>query len=137
MKLPRSLKSSDQLCHLSNFIRPVSHAMRLGTVGCAIGPITVIFQNSCSRQGYPKISKQSLVLICLGVSIIWSGDREFAINLIYNKIYYSVTLIFRLICFVCRTNCASPTSGEAYRDRWLTTNFELLVEIFLCRHVSM
>ena len=27
---------------------------------------------------------------------------------------------------------ASPTSGEAYRDRRLTTNFELWVEIFLC-----
>ena len=29
-------------------------------------------------------------------------------------------------------NYASPTSGEAYRDRRLTTNFELWVEIFLC-----
>ena len=27
-------------------------------------------------------------------------------------------------------NYASPTSGEAYRDRRLTTNFELWVEIF-------
>ena len=34
-------------------------------------------------------------------------------------------------------NYASPTSGEAYRDRRLTTNFELWVEIFMCRHVSM
>ena len=33
---------------------------------------------------------------------------------------------------------ASSTSGEAYRDRRLTTNFELWVEIFfVCRHVSM
>ena len=31
----------------------------------------------------------------------------------------------------------SPTSGEAYRDRRLTTNFELWVEIFVCRHVSI
>ena len=30
---------------------------------------------------------------------------------------------------------ASPTSGEAYRDRRLTTNFEL--KFFVCRHVSM
>ena len=33
---------------------------------------------------------------------------------------------------------ASPTSGEAYRNRRLTTNFELWVEIFfVCRHVSI
>ena len=32
---------------------------------------------------------------------------------------------------------ASPSSGEAYRDRRLTTNFEFWVEIFACRHVSM
>ena len=30
---------------------------------------------------------------------------------------------------------ASPSSGEAYRDRQLTTNFEL--KFFVCRHVSM
>ena len=41
----------------------------------------------------------------------------------------------RLIVFIC--NYASPTSGEAYRDRRLTTNFELWVEIFVCRHVSI
>ena len=29
-------------------------------------------------------------------------------------------------------NYASPTSGEAYRDRQLTTIFEFWVEIFLC-----
>ena len=29
-------------------------------------------------------------------------------------------------------NYASPTSGEAYRDRRLTTNFELLSWNFLC-----
>ena len=34
-------------------------------------------------------------------------------------------------------NYASPSSGEAYRDRQLITNFELWVEIFVCRHVSM
>ena len=35
-------------------------------------------------------------------------------------------------------NYASPSSGEAYRDRRLTNNFELWVEIFfVCRHVSM
>ena len=35
---------------------------------------------------------------------------------------------------------ASPTSGEAYRDRQLTTNFELWVEIFCvstCFHVRI
>ena len=35
---------------------------------------------------------------------------------------------------------ASPSSGEAYRDRWLTTNFELWVEIFCvptCFHVRI
>ena len=32
-------------------------------------------------------------------------------------------------------NYESPSSGEAYRDRQLTTNFEL--KFFVCRHVSM
>ena len=38
------------------------------------------------------------------------------------------------------TYYASPTSGEAYRDRQLTTNFELWVEIFCvptCFHVRI
>ena len=38
------------------------------------------------------------------------------------------------------TNYASPTSREAYRDRRLTTNFELWVEIFCvptCFHVRI
>ena len=38
------------------------------------------------------------------------------------------------------SNYASPTSGEAYRDRRLTTNFELWVEIFCvptCFHVRI
>ena len=38
------------------------------------------------------------------------------------------------------TYYASPTSGEAYRDRRLTTNFELWVEIFCvptCFHVRI
>ena len=37
-------------------------------------------------------------------------------------------------------NYASPTSGEAYRDRRLTTNFELWVEIFCvptCFHMRI
>ena len=37
-------------------------------------------------------------------------------------------------------NYASPTSGEAYRDRRLTTNFELRVEIFCvptCFHMRI
>ena len=34
-------------------------------------------------------------------------------------------------------NYASSSSGEAYRDRQLTTNYELWVELFLCRNVSI
>ena len=40
VKRPTSLISSDQLCQLSNFIRPVCHAMRLGlccSQGCGVG----------------------------------------------------------------------------------------------------
>ena len=33
------------------------------------------------------------------------------------------------------SNYASPSSGEAYRDRQLTTSFEL--KFFVCRHVSI
>ena len=39
-----------------------------------------------------------------------------------------------------QTNYASPTSGEAYRNRRLTTNFELWVEIFCvptCFHMRI
>ena len=42
--------------------------------------------------------------------------------------------------FVPHTHYASPSSGEAYRDRRLTTNFELWVEIFCvptCFHVRI
>ena len=41
---------------------------------------------------------------------------------------------------ILHCNYASPTSGEAYRDRRLTTNFELWVEIFCvstCFHVRI
>ena len=41
---------------------------------------------------------------------------------------------------VVYANYASPSSGEAYRDRRLTTNFELWVEIFCvsaCFHVRI
>ena len=41
---------------------------------------------------------------------------------------------------MCSHIYASPTSGEAYRDRRLTTNFELWVEIFCvptCFHVRI
>ena len=41
---------------------------------------------------------------------------------------------------VVKYNYASPTSGEAYRHRQLTTNFELWVEIFCvptCFHVRI
>ena len=34
-------------------------------------------------------------------------------------------------------NYASPTSGEAYRDRRLTTNLSFELKFFVCRHVSM
>ena len=44
------------------------------------------------------------------------------------------------ITSIMRSHYASPTSGEAYRDRRLTTNFELWVEIFCvptCFHVRI
>ena len=53
---------------------------------------------------------------------------------------------FWLLCvttsriYVKYTNYASPSSGEAYRDRKLTTNFEFWVEIFCvptCFHVRI
>ena len=42
---------------------------------------------------------------------------------------------YKFVCYY-----ASPTSGEAYRDRRLTTNFELWVEIFCvptCFHMRI
>ena len=43
--------------------------------------------------------------------------------------------LIRMRSFHILSNYASPSSGEAYRDRQLTTNFEL--KFFVCRHVSM
>ena len=51
-------------------------------------------------------------------------------NILNNKLYYIMWI----------DHYASPTSGEAYRDRQLTTNFELWVEIFCvptCFHVRI
>ena len=42
------------------------------------------------------------------------------------------TEVSAIICF---PYYATPSSGEAYRDRRPTTNFEL--KFFVCRHVSM
>ena len=42
--------------------------------------------------------------------------------------------------YFCYAHYASPSSGEAYRDRQLTTNFELWVEIFCvptCFHMRI
>ena len=39
------------------------------------------------------------------------------------------------VIITIKYNYASPSSGEAYRDRRLTTNFEL--KFFVRRHVSM
>ena len=46
----------------------------------------------------------------------------------------------RHLCWTARVFNASPSSGEAYRDRRLTTNFELWVEIFsvpTCFHMRI
>ena len=40
VKRPTSLISSDQLCQLSNFIRPVCHAMRLGLTARYVASLT-------------------------------------------------------------------------------------------------
>ena len=50
---------------------------------------------------------------------------------------YQTLRNFKFMSFPCY---ASPTSGQAYRDRRLTTNFELWVEIFCvptCFHVRI
>ena len=61
---------------------------------------------------------------------IISFPWRFQIFLCFIYFYYSSELC----------SWASPTSGEAYRDRRLTTNFELWVEIFCvptCFHVRI
>ena len=55
--------------------------------------------------------------------------------------YLLHTLFILKICLGVQSNIyASPCSGEAYRDRRLTTNFEFWVEIFCvptCFHVRI
>ena len=50
---------------------------------------------------------------------------------INGKVITSTTAWNPKICY------ASPSSGEVYRDRQLTTNYELWLKFFVCRHVSL
>ena len=55
-------------------------------------------------------------------------------------VYFAILNYMCIWCLVLAAFYASPTSGEAYRDRQLTTNFELWVEIFCvltCFHVRI
>ena len=66
----------------------------------------------------------------------------FKIYILVNCREYSTLGLKGIICVegISDTCYASPTSGEAYRDRRLTTNFEHWVEIFCvstCFHVKI
>ena len=70
------------------------------------------------------------------------GDSIWAMPLHISVILYMcvATSIYAYICLYVYLFYASPSSGEAYRDRRLTTNFELWVEIFCvptCFHVRI
>ena len=86
------------------------------------------------------------VFWCIKVPVfgpLWCmGDSIWAMPLHISVILYMcvATSIYAYICLYVYLIYASPSSGEAYRDRRLTTNFELWVEIFCvptCFHVRI
>ena len=90
-----------------------------------------------------------LMLTLTPVVCVLSGIAFSKLFEVYLKVslnYYSSTALFSLLLTLLKvglkytylmSNYASPSSGDAYRDWQLTLNFELWVENFACRHVSM
>ena len=88
---------------------------------------------------WSDILREVMILLCL------SGEARqflFAMSCIKHcwLIAWNVSSKNEPTWFLRCSYYASPTSGEAYRDRRLTTNFELSVEIFCvptCFHVRI
>ena len=85
----------------------------------------------------------SRILVTQMVKFLWIFE---IVNFyeIYNFVSISFSFLYSFINWLrhhtLMYHYASPTSGEAYRDRQLTTNFELWVEIFCvptCFHVRI
>ena len=71
------------------------------------------------------------------LSRFWSGGSRRRAR---NSAHRRPSRRHRVPCKVSNSNYASPFSGEAYRDRQLTPNFELWVEIFCvptCFHMRI
>ena len=88
-----------------------------------------------SWQGpFPVLEKLSKLKLNYIVS--FNGVPEFQINLLKKYVRRDPERVSNATdCQISSTNYASPSSGEAYRDRQLTTNFDL--KFFVCRHVSI
>ena len=97
-------------------------------------------ENRLTRQGYFKHSDRNKETFLITLELfkekekLLRGHVEFIFAALKNMDEYGVNKDLEVWS---NFNYASPTSGEAYRDRRLTTNFELSVEIFVCRHVSV
>ena len=78
------------------------------------------------------ITKMLRYAVYAVVFIISSEGKQDCNGILWNG--YLVLQILPLLPS-CIHNYASPVLLEAYRDRQLTTNFEL--KIFVCRHVSI
>ena len=63
----------------------------------------------------------------VSIAMIYFSNHE---KIIVSDFRFFIIIIIIYRCVFEGMNYASPTSGEAYRDRQLTTNFELWVEIF-------
>ena len=71
--------------------------------------------------------------LCLGMYCFSFPDR-------FSFCWAAFPLAFWPLCFLSSSHYASPSSGDTYSDRQLTTNFELRVEIFCvltCFHVRI
>ena len=87
---------------------------------------------------FPLFCSLSLIFVfCFSLSLIFVSLFLFANIGVFSETHHKFRIKKK-----CSESCfyASPTSGEAYRDRRLTTNFELWVEIFCvptCFHVRI
>ena len=107
VKRPTSLIPSDQLCQLSNFIRPVCHAMRLGnfsvwlvyiwrTWGHTILPVTWPLGGGMGMTNPPKKSHAILFACILWYSSVHKHILQHFLHMYYVTMFLCDTNIFIL-----------------------------------------
>ena len=96
--------------------------------------------NGCAGEHFTY--PQNFVLLLFILAQWWVGKKNcvFVRKLCIWREKFFWANLFRLNCSLYLHYYASPSSGEAYKDRRLTTNFEFWVEILFvptCFHVRI